>query len=76
MNTSNILLGECIGVPDFYFDPGKMGSYLQSPTQVKNNLKLIQNYLKEEPKSIIFLQDIKLMFEKAIKEEKGLYITF
>jgi hypothetical protein len=71
-----IILGESFGSVNNYFDPGKMGSYFQSPQQVQQNMQLIQNIVIKEPKLAERLADLLAMFQQAIDLQQGLYITF
>jgi hypothetical protein len=80
-----LVLGTPFGPPRTYFDPGKMGSYFQTPGQVCRNHGLLLRLLDRRPE----LRDlapyytaegqplsIGLMFEEAVDADKGLYVTF
>ncbi|HBE18326.1 MAG TPA: hypothetical protein DEG17_01740 [Cyanobacteria bacterium UBA11149] len=72
----SMILGEPFGSENNYFDPGKMGSYFQSPEQVKKNWQIIQNLVKFKFKKIDNLSILIGMFQQAVAIEQGLYITF
>jgi|SRR5690554_900920 len=70
-------LGTPVGPSDNYFDPGKMGSYFQSPRDVKSSFERLRAFEEKVP---AYLRDD---FQKyldllagAISSGKGLYITF
>lgn len=69
------VLGRLFGSKDNVFDPGKMGSYFQSPEQIKENLLLLQEGLKRHPELAILKKAI-AMLKTAAEEGKGLYVTF
>lgn len=70
------LLGIRLGTTEKYFDPGKLGSYFQSPDLVRINLELLNSLSIEKQEyleSICLLQE---MFSIALTLIKGIYITF
>ncbi|MEP0857854.1 hypothetical protein [Trichocoleus sp. DQ-U1] len=71
-----VILGTPFGFKDNYFDPGKMGSYFQSKSQVKGNLQLLTEMLKLKPALFGELNEALKMIRKAAEVEKGFYITF
>lgn len=62
------VLGEAIGPEENYFDPGKLGSYFQTPSQVNENLTRLL--------SLPEAMDLVTMLNRAAACEKGLYLTF
>lgn len=72
----SILLGVPFGSENNLFDPGKMGSYFQSPYQVIKNLRTIENFVLQKPELAIDLSSTVNMLRMAARERKGLYITF
>jgi hypothetical protein len=73
---SLITLGKILGPKDNYFDPGKMGSYFQSPHQVQENLIWLEDTLEQRPELLEYLISVMNMLKDASKQGKGLYITF
>lgn len=71
-----IILGESFGSSKNYFDPGKMGSYFQSPTLAKGNLNLIKNLLEQKPNYFSSLDAVIKMLQKPVEKNQGLYVTF
>ena len=70
------LLGTPFGSAENYFDPGKLGSYFQSPEQVKQNLRLLDSLSQEQLKTLPNIALLKTMLSEALALNKGLYITF
>jgi len=68
------ILGVTIGPDDDPFDPGKMGSYFQSPSQVAANYRHLQDLSRDSPSDVV--ADAIRMLELAMQAGKGLYITF
>ena len=64
------LLGRPIGPPDNLFDPGKMGSYFQSPEQCRASLSIIESECDKVPAE--FLDGLR----QTRRLDKGLYVTF
>jgi hypothetical protein len=58
------------------FDPGKMGSYFQSPEQVSAHLRRLTNLLESKPSLSSLLLPLAAMLKAAVGEQRGLYITF
>jgi hypothetical protein len=71
-------LGTPLGQAGAYFDPGRQGSYFQTPRQVVNSLararrfKLpdLQDYQRES------LERFKGLLAECVETESGLYVTF
>jgi hypothetical protein len=73
---SSPVLGIPLGKNSNVFDPGKMGSYFQSPNLVQTNLASLNSIYSTKPDQEEFLQPAIDMLGEAEKEKKGLYITF
>jgi hypothetical protein len=71
-----IILGKPFGSTNNWFDPGRMGSYFQSPEHVKHNMQILQNLLAQKPELSVALADLLSMLQTAINSQKGLYTTF
>jgi hypothetical protein len=70
------LLGTPFGASENYFDPGKQGSYFQSPEQVQKNLGLLGLLSQEKLDTLPNIDILKKMFSDTLVSKKGLYITF
>lgn len=71
------VLGEPLGAERDYFDPGKLGSYFQSYTQVVESLKIVNQLDGTDLGEMQRLfNDYKDLFQQAVTEHKGLYVTF
>ncbi|QDT66000.1 hypothetical protein [Calycomorphotria hydatis] len=72
--SSSPILGITVGTADDPFDPGKMGSYFQSKSQVQDSLdhlcQLAQKHSSEELNEAIDL------LQTASRQQLGLYVTF
>jgi hypothetical protein len=66
----NLLLGRPVGPEANYFDPGKMGSYFQSADEVRESRASLRNV--RDPDLSVAMQ----MFDLALADPKGLYVTF
>lgn len=75
-NCKTIILGLPIGLDNNYFDPGKLGSYFQSPAEVKQHLRLLENIIDDNPDLASLLDSAFQMLQAASQVDKGLYITF
>ncbi|MGL5806515.1 MAG: hypothetical protein ACRC2R_05385 [Xenococcaceae cyanobacterium] len=73
---SLITLGKLLGTKENYFDPGKMGSYFQSPQQVQTNLIRLEDTLEQRPELLQHLVSVVNMLKEASNLGKGLYVTF
>ena len=67
-----ILLGTSLGS----FDPGKQGSYFQSPATVRENLRCVEELVVTKPALAGQLAALRSMFDAAARRAMGLYITF
>jgi len=67
-----IVLGRPFGPPQNYFNPGKMGSYFQSPSEVKKNLQKLES-LQSSARVPTAVARLKSIFDTS---GKGLYVTF
>jgi hypothetical protein len=72
--SSSPILGSLVGTVQAPFDPGKLGSYFQSPGQVVANLARLQS-LALHNQSEAINEAIQLL-EHAVQSRKGLYVTF
>jgi hypothetical protein len=72
--TESPILGSTIGLKDDPFDPGKMGSYLQSAQQVRQNQRYLANLAKKERAEV--LNRAIQMLQEAVDANTGLYVTF
>ncbi len=65
------LLGTAFGPSaDALFDPGRMGSYFQSPEQVRASLAALEGL--ERPRLVAFGE----LLKAAVADAKGIYVTF
>lgn len=71
-----ITLGQPCGLPENYFDPGKSGSYFQSPELVKENLGLLDELLRNKPSVAPKLRKVQAMLRSAVSANRGLHVTF
>ncbi len=70
------LLGTIFASSENYFNPGKQGSYFQSPEKVKQNVELLNSLSNEKLHNLPDLATLKKMLLDALVSKKGLYITF
>ncbi len=71
------ILGVPLGIEGEYFDPGKMGSYFQNSSEVKESLSILNMIEESVPSDLIEnYYEFKKILELAVKENKGLYVTF
>lgn len=67
------VLGQPIGPPDDPFDPGKQGTYFQTPAQAAESLAVLRRAdLPECPEVETFVS----LLGQCVDEGKGLYVTF
>ncbi|UBF30181.1 hypothetical protein K9N68_39270 (plasmid) [Kovacikia minuta CCNUW1] len=72
----SIILGHPVGSKNNYFDPGKLGSYFQSPERVLENLDVLKDLLQTKPDLRTSLNQVEVMLQEPARLEKGLYVTF
>jgi len=72
------LLGTPFGPPGAYFDPGRLGSYFQTPQEVVKSLARVQRidlwYIDEDRRES--RPRFKMLLEECAKAGSGLYVTF
>jgi hypothetical protein len=73
-----LLLGKPLGSRDAggYFDPGKMGSYFQTESDVRDNLGRLEQFERQHPELVEQMQPVRAMLERAAHVGRGLYATF
>jgi hypothetical protein len=71
-----VLLGNQFGPKNKRFDPGKMGSFFQSPKLVLDNLKMLRSLVQRRPDLSTLLDGPALMLRQALMDGSGLYVTF
>jgi hypothetical protein len=64
------LLGFPIGPAENLFDPGRYGSYFQTPRQVRESLTALQPH--GCPALVRYLE----LLERCVAERRGVYVTF
>lgn len=70
------ILGKPFGPTEDYFDPGKMGSYFQSPEEVSESLEKLIEHARAFPQRKHQLAQAIELLEKAVQAGQGLYVTF
>ncbi len=70
------ILGTPVGAPGNAFDPGKMGSYFQSPPEVRANLQRVDALAQRRPDLADRLAPARAMLAAAASAARGLYVTF
>lgn len=73
---STVVLGRPFGPSNNYFDPGRMGTYFQSPDQVRHNLERVEALQNSEPELAPTLRKLIHMLEIPKMAGQGLYVTF
>jgi len=58
------------------FDPGKQGSYFQSPQTVRDNLRQLDELVGRKPALADRFALLRAMLEAAASRAMGLYVTF
>jgi hypothetical protein len=77
MNLASSTLGATIGNGQGRFDPGKIGSYFQSPDDVHRNLKALREASAEMPAELLpSLSSFITLLQNAMEKRAGLYVTF
>jgi hypothetical protein len=74
LKLGNLIFGKMFTTKYSGFDPGQMGTYFQSPEQVKENLTTTQSLLSQYPEYKKELDLTIKMLSKAAVENKGLFI--
>lgn len=72
LDADAIVLGTPFGAEGNRFDPGKMGSYFQSPADVARNHEAVGDLGSEDAT----LSAVRRMLETADRSQAGLYVTF
>jgi hypothetical protein len=67
---ANAMLGFAIGPAEKLFDPGRYGSYFQTPQRARESLKALQTYAY--PDLARYLE----LLEQCVAEQRGVYVTF
>lgn len=73
---SSPVLGVPLGKNNNVFDPGKIGSYFQSPELVQSNLTKLNSIFSNSTDDSASLESAIEMLNEAKNEKKGLYVTF
>lgn len=73
---SHLALGEVIRSGNKIFDPGKMGSYVQSKENVIRNSILLKEEIVKNSDLEAPLSRLKNMLKRAVESGLGLYCTF
>jgi len=73
---AGILLGRTLQVNGKFFNPGKQGTYFQSPDRVDTHLRLVERLVEAAPEYQETLQPVIDLFQTAVEHRSGLYITF
>jgi hypothetical protein len=68
------ILGETVGPRNDPFDPGKLGSYFQSPAKVRQNYDILAKLVERD--RIVHLNEAIQMLRQAMNAGVGLYVTF
>ena len=69
-SAANALLGFPVGPPERLFDPGRYGSYFQTPDQARDALAII------EPLGVPELVRFVELLERCVAQRRGVYVTF
>ncbi len=64
------VLGFSVGPPNNLFDPGKYGSFFQTPEQVRESLSLLKPIQRPELASFLKL------LKSCVRKRCGVYVTF
>jgi hypothetical protein len=73
-----VLLGTPLGPPNRYFDPGRLGSYFQTPRQVVRSLARVRrfNLAALEDRQRESLKRFEGLLAECVDTGLGLYVTF
>lgn len=75
--TASPFLGVPVGSSCEFFDPGKMGSYFQSVKEVRESLDKLVGLESVLPDDLVdAFEQFKGVLERALKQNKGVYVTF
>lgn len=72
--SSSPILGKTIGPPSRPFDPGRMGSYFQTPDEVAASHEYLMGLARQTASDKV--PEAIRMLEEALRAKKGLYVTF
>jgi hypothetical protein len=64
------LLGSSVGPPERLFDPGRYGSYFQTPDHVRESLAALRRHARPELTRYLYL------LEQCAGKRRGVYVTF
>jgi hypothetical protein len=67
---SNAMLGSSVGPAENLFDPGRYGSYFQTPGQVRESLAVLRRVGR--PELARYLE----LLERCVAQQRGVYVTF
>lgn len=72
------LLGTPLGLNGKYFDPGREGSYFQTPSQVSESLNRIRRFCLPDLEDCRreSLDRFKELLQECVESSSGLYVTF
>lgn len=65
-----------LGAPFEGFDPGKQGSYVQSPQMVRDHLRQLDELVGRTPDLAGPIAPLRALLEAAAHRARGLYVTF
>lgn len=71
-----LTLGTPLGPEQAPFDPGRQGSYFQTPGEVTAAVAQLQGLLQSHPALATDLLPLQGMFQQAARQRSGLYVTF
>ncbi len=71
-----LTLGTPLGPRDAPFDPGRQGSYFQTPAEVAAAVASLQTLLQAQPALATELAPLQGMLQQAARHRCGLYVTF
>jgi hypothetical protein len=71
-----VLLGTPLGSSRAYFDPGRQGSYFQTPQEVLISLARVEKIELSDVEERESLERFKELLEECAEADSGLYVTF
>lgn len=71
-----LTLGTPLGHEPAPFDPGRQGSYFQTPAEVAAGVDQLHALLQSQPALATDLLPLQGMFQQAARQRCGLYVTF